>query len=140
MLEWKGQRRDPSGGAETAKHFTPEEANATLPQLKPLVGELLSYRKEIIAARAELGPVLESAEFNGGSRRASEVVELFRRTERCVQRIHALGCVLKDINQGLVDFPSRRDGRQVLLCWKHGEDSVGFWHDTESGFAGRQPL
>ncbi|MFQ5945126.1 MAG: DUF2203 domain-containing protein [Anaerolineae bacterium] len=136
----EGSGRNPSGGAETAKHFTPEEANATLPQLKPLVGELLSYREQIIAARTELGPVLESAEFNGGSQRSSEVVELFGRTERCVQRIHALGCVLKDINQGLVDFPSHREGRQVFLCWKHGEERVGFWHDAESGFAGRQPL
>ncbi len=104
------------------------------------MGELLSYREQIIAARPELEAVLKSAELNGGSQRSSEVAELFRRTERCVQRIHALGCVLKDINQGLVDFPSRREGRQVFLCWKHGEEQVGFWHDAESGFAGRQPL
>lgn len=104
------------------------------------MGELLSYREQIIAARPAVESVLKSAPSNGGSLRASEVVDLFRRAELCVRRIHALGGVLKDINQGLVDFPSLRDGREVFLCWKHGEESISFWHDTESGFAGRKPL
>jgi hypothetical protein len=51
-----------------------------------------------------------------------------------------MGCILKDINTGLVDFPTVRKGREVFLCWQHGEPEIAFWHDVDAGFAGRQPL
>ena len=64
-------------------------------------------------------------------------------TAQITQRIHAiaeLGVILKDLEVGLVDFPAHRNGREVYLCWRLGEDHIGWWHEIDSGFAGRQPL
>ena len=57
-----------------------------------------------------------------------------------VARIDALGLTLRDIEHGLVDFPALVSGRQVWLCWQHGETAIGCWHDLETGFSGRRPL
>ena len=59
---------------------------------------------------------------------------------RCVARIHEAGGLVKDLDAGLVDFPARRQGVEVLLCWRLGEDEVGYWHGLEEGFSGRKPL
>jgi hypothetical protein len=58
----------------------------------------------------------------------------------CVQELTGLGVQVKDLDTGLVDFPSLRDGEEVLLCWQLGEDEIGWWHTLEGGFAGRRPL
>lgn len=122
------------------KYFTPEEADALLPKIRTIMGDILSARGRIIAARPDLIPVLEKAAFDGGSRRAGGVIWEFERIQRGMARIHAMGAQVKDINQGLVDFPHRREGKEVLLCWQYGEEKIGYWHDLESGFQGRQPL
>ena len=57
-----------------------------------------------------------------------------------MEAIHALGCELKHVDQGLIDFPALREGREVYLCWRLGEPTIGWWHDLDTGFAGRQPL
>lgn len=59
---------------------------------------------------------------------------------RCVEAIHELGGLVKDLDRGLVDFPARRGGEDVLLCWQLGEETIEHWHGVEEGFAGRKPL
>jgi len=59
---------------------------------------------------------------------------------RAIRELERMGVQVKDVKSGLVDFPSRLDGREVLLCWRVGESKIEFWHDLQSGFAGRQPL
>jgi hypothetical protein len=59
---------------------------------------------------------------------------------RCVEELQALGVLVKDLDQGLVDFPARNGDDEVLLCWRLGEDEVAFWHTLDDGFAGRRPL
>lgn len=122
------------------RYFTVEEANTTLVILHPLISEIMDIRDEILANQPELLPVFEKSLDNGGSLAASQVALSFKRIERLVRKIHATGALLKDINQGLLDFPSMREGREVYLCWKYGEREIGFWHDTDAGFAGRQPI
>ena len=74
-------------------------------------------------------------------RQKAENEELVARNEQMVAEVSDLGVQLKDHSRGLIDFPSMRDGRVVLLCWQLGErDEIEFWHETEAGFAGRQPL
>ncbi len=68
----------------------------------------------------------------------TEMPEAMRKLESEVQKLEDLGCVLKDVNQGLVDIPAVRLGKRVWLCWKLGESSVAFWHGLQDGFAGRQ--
>ena len=122
------------------RYFTVEEANAALRTLRPMVAAMLKAREKIVAARPDLWPVLEKAASNGGSDKASAVLVDFETVRRGALAIEGLGIVLKDINTGLVDFLSKRDGRDVYLCWRFDEPKVAFWHDLEAGFAGRQPL
>lgn len=122
------------------KYFTPEEANLALPQVRSLVVQIMQAREAIIAAQPELWPVLEKSIGNGGSKKAGELLTEFRRVEQGVKDLQTIGCVLKDMSIGLVDFPTLRDGHEVLLCWKYDEPAVMFWHDLQSGYQGRKRL
>ena len=122
------------------RFFTVAEANAMLPTLRPLVAEILAARQRILDAQPQLWPVLEKAARNGGSPLATTVLADFDRVRRNLKAIEAEGVQVKDPNVGLLDFLSERDGRTVYLCWRYDEPAVGFWHDLEAGFTGRQPL
>ncbi|HSD84516.1 MAG TPA: DUF2203 domain-containing protein [Anaerolineae bacterium] len=122
------------------KHFTAEEANRALPQVRLLVAQIMQAREAIIQAQPELWPVLEKSIGNGGSKKAGELLTEFRRVELGMKGLQEMGCVLKDMSMGLVDFPALREGREVLLCWKYNEPEVMFWHDLQSGYQGRKSL
>jgi len=87
-----------------------------------------------------LWPVLEKSIGNGGSKKAGELLHEFRRVESGIKGLHEIGCELKDMSIGLVDFPTLRNGREALLCWKYDEPEVLFWHDLQSGYSGRKRL
>ncbi len=122
------------------KTFTLQEANALIPEVDQLLDELIDMRQQIVAGGGNLEAVLRHAGGNGGNKASSEYVLLLQRFNTALKMLQELGCELKDLDQGLVDFPSYRDGQLVYLCWKRGELKISFWHDLESGFAGRQPL
>jgi hypothetical protein len=122
------------------KHFTPDEANQLLPQVRSLVIQVMHARQVIIDARPELWPVLEKGLGNGGSKKAGEMLIEFKRIEDGLNALKELGVVVKDISIGLVDFPALRAGREILLCWKYDEPQVAFWHELQSGYAGRQKM
>ncbi len=122
------------------KYFTPAEANQALPHVRSLVVQIMQAREAIIAAQPELWPVLEKSIGNGGSKKAGELLSVFQRVEEGVKGLQEIGCVLKDMSIGLVDFPALRDGREILLCWKYDESEVMFWHDLQSGYQGRKRL
>ena len=123
-----------------SRYYTVEEANALLPSLRPIVKELLEARQRIVDAQPELWPMLEKAMGNGGSDKAGAVLSDFEKIQRGVKAIEGMGLQLKDLNTGLIDFLSERDGREVYLCWRFDEPRVAHWHDLDAGFAGRQPL
>ncbi len=123
-----------------AQYFTLEEANAVLQQLRPLVEEMLEIRRELLKLQPELEPVLQKALGNGGSRVASQASVYFEKLREIIDRIHESGAEVKDVNSGLLDFRALREGREIYLCWRYGEDEIRFWHDIDAGFAGRQPL
>jgi hypothetical protein len=124
------------------KIFSIEEANALLPSVRPVLllirrtyRRLLSYQEA--AKHAADGAEQGGGGMPGGSKYVALLIELTVRTSE----LDELGVQLKDYARGLIDFPSLRDGRVVLLCWQLGEgDQIEWWHDTETGFAGRQPL
>jgi hypothetical protein len=68
------------------------------------------------------------------------VSEAFLTLRDSLAELQAMGVVLRDLDRGLVDYPSLKDGQEIYLCWEEGESEIGFWHDTESGYGGRQPL
>ncbi len=123
-----------------AKYFTLEEANAVLDVIRPLMTEIMQIRASILERQPEAWPAVEKAAGNGGSKIASGIALDFARLDTLLRQVLATGAEVKDINTGLVDFRSLREGREVYLCWKAGEDRIRFWHDLEAGFAGRQEL
>jgi hypothetical protein len=129
------------------RHFTPEEANAALPQVRPLVERLVATRQEHVAALERQEALEHKIRGNGGgippaelAAASSEVEGIARRLARLVDEIGEHGAQVKDLDTGLIDFPALRGGETVLLCWQLGEDEIGYWHTVDEGFAGRRPL
>ena len=122
------------------QHFTPEQANAALTLIRPLMARLMRIRDEILGSQPEVWPVIQKGAGNGGSKLAGEMAFRFKEVDDLVRRIQAMGVLIKDLNTGLVDFPAWREGREVYLCWRYGEETVEHWHEIDAGFAGRQPL
>lgn len=119
-------------------YFTIKEANDLLPTLEPLVGELLERRARVVRL-SETQQTLLSDRFNDvGGPVLSDMTQEFMRIETLVQEIVAHGCVLKDINVGLIDFLAEKDGREVFLCWRYGEPRIEYYHELHNGFQGRQ--
>ncbi len=124
------------------KLFTIQEANALLPNVRTIVTKIQRAHRNIARFRDDAKKAAEAAEQGGGGL-AQGVAYATALTELTVQtsELEALGVQLKDFERGLVDFPSLRDGRVVLLCWQLGEgDELEWWHDVDAGFAGRTPL
>ncbi|HTU83618.1 MAG TPA: DUF2203 domain-containing protein [Candidatus Acidoferrales bacterium] len=130
------------------KLFSTERANALIPKLAPLVDELLAKRRDLAIKLLESDPALHPARQPHTPRLAGvrspfpppRFSELKLEIHRLIHRIESLGCVVKDIDLGLIDFPSVRDGEPVYLCWKVGEPSVSHWHGTAEGFAARRSV
>ena len=124
------------------KIFTVEEANALLPTVRGILGKVQRAHKRLFSYREAAKKAAEAAEEGGGGmadglRYAALLIKLT--TE--MGKLESLGVQLKDFERGLVDFPSLRDGRVVLLCWQIGDgDELEWWHDMDAGFAGRTPL
>jgi hypothetical protein len=127
------------------KFFTLAEANRTLPLVKRVVQDIASYypgwkdlvaRYELIAAKArpDWG---ESPEQLGIK---SQIDDVARRINACLVELEQIGCEFKGFEEGLVDFHGKLDDREILWCWKMGEDRITHWHDLDAGFAGRQPI
>jgi hypothetical protein len=122
------------------RYFSLEEANQALKVIKPLMKQIMKFRQSIMDRRDETHPVMEKAGGNGGNRAASQVALEYGMIGELIQKILSTGVEVKDINLGLVDFLSLRDGREVYLCWQFGEEDIRYWHDLDTGYTGRQPL
>jgi hypothetical protein len=125
------------------KLFRVEEANALLPTARRIVAGIQRAYKRVRSFREEARQASEGAEQGGGGfapGSAAYVTALMRLAEHTGE-LEALGVQIKDYARGLIDFPSMREGRVVLLCWQMGEgEQIEWWHEQDSGFAGRQPL
>jgi hypothetical protein len=129
------------------KLFSPERANALIPKLEPLLQELLDKRRALAIKLLESDPALHHVEPRRprlaaarSALPAPRFAELKHEIGRLIYRIESFGCVVKDIDLGLVDFPSMMDDEAVYLCWKLGEQRVEHWHGIEEGFSSRQEL
>jgi hypothetical protein len=129
------------------RYFTAEEANDALLEVRPLTEELVGHRRALVELQELQVSLTERIAGNGGNVEPRELQDIQERLDeevagiaRCVARIHEAGALVKDLDEGLVDFPARREGVDVLLCWRLGEDEVGYWHGLDEGFSGRKPL
>jgi hypothetical protein len=119
--------------------FTVKEANDLLPFLSSKVRDLRRVHQELSACAGET-PSSQEILLRGGSFVPPRYLALVGKLQILVEEICGCGCHLKDLDSGLVDFPTLWEGREVYLCWKLGEPHVGYWHEIEAGFAGRQSL
>lgn len=126
--------------------FTLEEANALLPHVRETIEIIQENKRRLDELNAEIGTLQGQTRGNGHGG-GSKLSDLEHRAvvsrgmiEAKIANLRGVGCELKSIEPGLVDFPSERDGRVVYLCWQMGESTISYWHDLDAGFAGRQPL
>jgi hypothetical protein len=127
--------------------FTAEEANAALAELRPLVEAMVDAKQRLDDAQERRDEVAQHIAGNGGGIPPAELATLDHELNEAAAAlaaamgdVQATGVLVKDLDTGLVDFPAKRDGEDILLCWQLGEDEVAFWHGLEDGYAGRQPL
>jgi len=128
-----------------AKLFSLDEARALLPEVRVIVEAMQEQKQGLDTETARLNEAGSRARGNGhGPRGALEAQaqaeQLATEIRRGIDRLAELGVEMKGIDEGLVDFPSERDGRVVYLCWRIGEPDIAFWHELDAGFRGRQQL
>jgi len=131
------------------KLFSPEKANALIPKVAPLIEELWSRRRDLAIKLLENDPALRGSPQTMAHPRMAMPRSPFvpgrfgeQKAEivRLIDRIEAYGCILKDLDLGLLDFPSMREGRPIYLCWKAGEAALSHWHGIDEGFADRKRI
>ena len=124
------------------KIFSVEEANALLPTVRGLLKKIRRAHSRVISYQEAARSAADAAEQGGGGMTAGvRYAEILMQLTSLTSELESMGVQLKDFTRGLIDFPSLRDGRVVLLCWQLDEgDRVEWWHDVDAGFAGRTPL
>ena len=130
------------------KIFSLTEAERLRVQLEPVLIEAMESRRKMEEVEEQLRDIAERISRSGGMlihyEKVAKIRVEFNRLQQSVQsaldRIQETGCVVKDLNVGLLDFPARIDGDEVYLCWKLGEDRIRFYHRQDEGFAGRKPI
>ena len=128
-----------------ARVFTPAEANTVLGQVRPLAERMVELRARLAQLEDEQREVVRIVAGNGsgegvGDARTPEFAKLARELQEVVDELTLIGVQLKDADTGLLDFPSQRDGEDVLLCWRVGEPAVEWYHGLEDGYAGRRRI
>lgn len=134
--------------AEESKQFSLTEAERLRMRLEPILIEAMEARRRMAEFDEQLGAIAEKIQRSGGMVVAYEKAAKMRiarnRLEETVraglEKIHSTGCVVKDLDVGLLDFPSRLNNEAIYLCWKLGEDRIRFYHRQDEGFAGRKPI
>ncbi len=120
------------------RYFTLDDALTILPEIRDQLERVSRMRAEIRGLAAELETAVRG---NGQSQGTQpQFVKLVKELERLVGEVQERGVIVRDLDTGLIDFPSIRDGDEIFLCYRLGEDTIEFWHGLEEGFPGRKPL
>lgn len=130
------------------RHFAPEDVERLIPRLTRIMERVMAARAAGVEAREALAAEQKRIALTGGSvvdqaawkARADRLERSARDVQAGLEEIQRLGGTAKDLTMGLVDFPHRRDGRQVNLCWRFGEERITHWHGLDEGYARRKPL
>ncbi len=122
------------------RFFTVEEARQLLPSLKELMGQVMVISHRLEEYRDVVQQLADSASSNTGGPEGTAYLNIVISLQSCLTQLQETGCVLKSLQDGLVDFPHLKEGREIYLCWKYGEEDIRFWHEVDEGFAGRTPL
>lgn len=129
-----------------ADYFTRAQAEALLPQLEASLRELQALHAELTECERELHETQTRIAGNGHlplddlANVPDQVADLSRRLTERARDVAESGVIIKDLDMGLLDFPAQREGREVYLCWRLGEERIDWWHEVDAGLSGRQPL
>ncbi len=131
-----------------ARYFSLREAESLIPEVEKAIRHAIRVKADYSLVEGELRKLLERIQMMGGSRiNRDEIVERRQRHETlasllrdAIENIQSYGCQVKDLDIGLIDFPTLYQGEEVLLCWKLGERGITWWHGVEEGFRGRKPI
>ena len=118
------------------KRFSLDEANKSLPLVRRITADIVRTHADAVRIQSDL----ERTDAKKRADLQSKLEQAMHLLEDYVDELSEVGCELKDYQTGLIDFTGRHRGHDVCLCWKLGEDKIGFWHEMETGFAGRQPV
>jgi hypothetical protein len=126
------------------KVFRLEEASALLPVVRPLLEELVRRRRDLAIKLLEADTAQRMAADAGGAQRAAtqakQAEEMQDELLALIDAVHKHGCIVKDMDLGLVDFPALRNGQLINLCWKMDEPAIAFWHGMDEGFSSRKSI
>src|ERR687896_1719011 len=122
-----------------SRHYSLEEASALLPWVTEQLERIRSARDRLGDADARAA-LAATGQGNGGGAPGKVVSEGFLELRETMLELRRREIVLRDLDRGLIDFPSIRGAQEIYFCWQEGEPEIGFWHDPEAGFAGRRPL
>ena len=130
------------------KYFDRREAEMLLPTIAPWLEEARDEKQRVETYKTEMTQVTSRIMVLGGTfppladllQKKSEHEKAAEHLVEIINRIQETGVLVKDLDIGLVDFPSLVEGEEIYLCWKLGEDHINFWHGVDEGFAGRKPL
>ena len=128
--------------------FSLRDAERLRLEIEPILIDAIEARRKLAEIDEELGKLAERAQQSGGllvahekaARQRLEHNRLAGAIQSALEKIHATGCVVKDLEVGLLDFPARINGEAVYLCWRLGEDRIRFYHAQDEGFSGRKPI
>ncbi len=122
--------------SRSAKRFTLAEANRSLPLVSRIVSDVVKTHDQVTALQTSL----DAAKSKDQQTLQTQLDRAVEHLQNYVEELHEVGCDLKDYQMGLIDFIGRHQGHDVCLCWKLGEETVAYWHEIQTGFAGRQPV
>lgn len=128
------------------KRFTRDEAEELLPYVAPLLFKARELKRQRDELQQQGAEVVQKSRGNGhgvdneAGKVRREIEAAGKHINELIEKVQGMGIELKDVEAGLIDFRSIRQGREVYLCWKLGEEHVAYWHEIDAGFAGRQPL
>jgi hypothetical protein len=133
---------------EEPKIFSLRDAERLRVEIEPILIDAIEARRKLNEIDEELGKLADRAQQSGGlmiahdkaARQRLEHNRLAGAIQTALEKIQATGCVVKDLEVGLLDFPARINGEAVYLCWRLGEDRIRFYHSQDEGFAGRKPI
>jgi hypothetical protein len=129
------------------RYFSPEDVQALIPELTTLMGEVMERHEALSGVRESVDEERQRLAMVGGGmpsatwrEDAARLTRVTKEIQERLDRIHQLGGIPKDLSTGLVDFAHLREGREVNLCWKYGEQEIRFWHGLDEGYSARKPL
>ncbi len=123
------------------KICTPHDANRVLPNIERKIKQIMIQKNHVVDLQEDLQRIIDTdSQFSEFFNKKQELNGEVSRLYKSIEQLEELGVIVKSVDEGLIDFPSKRFDEEVWLCWKVGEKEVKFWHKKNEGFAGRRPL